>query len=86
MYENCFAYRNEKGCVALNEMLCKTKGKCSFYKPKNHRKPSVKIRILATLNYVSIKNSIYYYYGYVCNSVFHFRISFRRSLSCSFGE
>lgn len=35
MYENCFAYRNEKGCVALNEMLCKTKGKCSFYKPKN---------------------------------------------------
>ena len=39
-YENCFAYKKEctvgevTECTALTEMLCKTKGKCKFYKSK----------------------------------------------------
>lgn len=30
-FRNCFAY-GENECSALTEMLCKTKGKCRFYK------------------------------------------------------
>lgn len=35
-YRECFAYPAENfkaksGCVALKEMMCKTKGKCPFF-------------------------------------------------------
>lgn len=37
-YESCFAYPEAKtydsGCTILTEMLCKTKGKCNFFKTK----------------------------------------------------
>ena len=38
-YRKCFAYPDENftsksGCVALTEMMCKTKGKCPFFKTK----------------------------------------------------
>ena len=38
-YRECFAYPAENfkaksGCVALTEMMCKTKGKCPFFKTK----------------------------------------------------
>ena len=38
-FRKCFAYPNENfkaksGCVALIEMMCKTKGKCPFFKTK----------------------------------------------------
>lgn len=34
--EDCASYNKDRkrGCEALNEMLCVTKGKCKFYKPK----------------------------------------------------
>ena len=38
-FRKCFAYPDENfksksGCVALIEMMCKTKGKCPFFKTK----------------------------------------------------
>ena len=38
-FRKCFAYPTENfkaksGCVALTEMICKTKGKCPFFKTK----------------------------------------------------
>lgn len=38
-FTKCFAYPDENfksksGCVALTEMMCKTKGKCPFFKTK----------------------------------------------------
>ena len=38
-FRKCFAYPDENfksksGCVALTEMICKTKGKCPFFKTK----------------------------------------------------
>lgn len=38
-YLKCFAYpaenfKSKSGCVALTEMMCKTKGKCPFFKTK----------------------------------------------------
>ena len=38
-FKKCFAYPTENfkaksGCVALTEMMCKTKGKCPFFKSK----------------------------------------------------
>lgn len=38
-FRKCFAYPTEnfkhnKGCVALTEMMCNTKGKCPFFKTK----------------------------------------------------
>ena len=39
-FRKCFAYPTEnfkhnKGCVALTEMICKTKDKCPFFKTKS---------------------------------------------------
>lgn len=31
-YKNCFANLGKKGCKALTEKLCETKGRCPFYK------------------------------------------------------
>ena len=38
-FRKCFAYPTENfkaksGCVALTEIMCKTKGKCPFFKTK----------------------------------------------------
>lgn len=38
-FKKCFAYPDENfkaksGCVALTELMCKTKGKCPFFKTK----------------------------------------------------
>ena len=38
-FRKCFAYpaenfKSKSGCVALIEMMCKTKGKCPFFKTK----------------------------------------------------
>ena len=38
-FRKCFAYPDENfksksGCVALTELMCKTKGKCPFFKTK----------------------------------------------------
>ena len=38
-YRKCFAYpaknfKAKSGCGALTEMMCKTKGKCPFFKTK----------------------------------------------------
>ena len=38
-FTKCFAYptenlKSKSGCVALTEMMCKTKGKCPFFKTK----------------------------------------------------
>ena len=48
-YKNCFAYENNaisverERCIALTELLCKTKGKCPFFKTKEqHIKDKLK--------------------------------------------
>lgn len=36
---NCFGYVEEGYCSVLNEQLCKTKGKCPFWKETPLEKP-----------------------------------------------